>query len=277
MGQRFGFPAIAVAVAVAVVALGACGGSEEPPATTAAAGSDTATTPATDAEATATDAAASDDAISVEINEVNASGQTGTATITPNPPGINVAIDVTNDEGVAQFAFISEGTCDDLGAPFAEIPGQAPAVPPGTTDGKWQADEANPYGDDAVTLDDLRNGAYAVVIVDVSYRGGNSVEIPPEVLIYEPPDPNGPFGRGTRSLRAATFSKQQQALLLARLPSLAALDRSVVGQPHIETTTPFGRISPWNIQEVPGSRFRPGWRRPVGPRTPARSSRNPRG
>ena len=126
VAQRHAVSAVAIAIVVAVVALGACGGSEESPSTT---GEATATTPATDAETPATDSAASDDAISVEINELNASGQTGTATITPNAPGVDVAIRVNNDEGVAQFAGISEGTCDDLGAPFIEIPSEM-GVPP---------------------------------------------------------------------------------------------------------------------------------------------------
>ncbi len=197
MPQRFGFSAVVVAIVLAVVALGACGGSEEPPATSAeAAASDTATTLATDAD-TATDAAASDDAITVDIHEENASGQTGTATFTPKAPGVDVAIQVSNDEGVRQFALISEGTCDDLGAPFAGVEHEGPAFPVGAKDGIWPEQQAKAMlGRDTPTLDDLQSGAHAVVVVDVSYRGGNNVEIPPDVRFYQPPDAQGPFGEG---------------------------------------------------------------------------------
>ena len=136
------------------------------------------------------------------INEMNASGRTASATVTRPDLGL-AAVDVTDDEGGAQFGGSSpEGTCEDLWGTLRLV-----AVSPvARHKGRQLARRERTRTGTSVTLADLQNGAYAVVIVDVSYRGGNAVEIPPDVRMYEPPDPNGPFGGGVPARRVRRHS-----------------------------------------------------------------------
>ena len=56
-----------------------------------------------------------DEGLQVELAEQNASGQSGTATLSPGADGtVNVAIELSNPPADPQPAHIHEGTCGDL-------------------------------------------------------------------------------------------------------------------------------------------------------------------
>ncbi len=60
-------------------------------------------------------ALAAHDVVTVRLDAQNNSGQTGTATLTPEGDKTRVAIELSNDpKGVAQPAHIHMGTCDKL-------------------------------------------------------------------------------------------------------------------------------------------------------------------
>jgi hypothetical protein len=69
---------------------------------------------------TATEAAPQ--SIEVELDEVNASGQSGTATLSPNDDGtLNVTIDLSGGTDEPQPAHIHEGSCPDVGEVVAAL------------------------------------------------------------------------------------------------------------------------------------------------------------
>jgi hypothetical protein len=76
-----------LAIAVAALALAACGGDDEE---------------------------AGDDEVTVELAEIGGSGQTGTATLTAEGDMTNVVVSVDSPVSDSQPAHIHEGTCDDL-------------------------------------------------------------------------------------------------------------------------------------------------------------------
>ena len=53
-----------------------------------------------------------------------------------------------------------------------------------------------------MTVEDIRGGDFAVVVIDDSYRGGITEEIPSDLHVYDAPDPEGPFGGVTHVLAA---------------------------------------------------------------------------
>lgn len=116
----------------------------------------------------------------VALLEGNGSGQTGTATMTGTGEGVAAVVSV-NGQDVAQDAFVASGTCEALDEPVAAIPpAGATSVTGGATDGRFQADGLVRYSDGTpVTVEDIRDGALAVVVIDDSYRGGGTKEIPP--------------------------------------------------------------------------------------------------
>jgi hypothetical protein len=65
------------------------------------------------------------ESIEVELAEVNASGQSGTAALTPNGDGtLDVTIDLSEGSGEPQPAHIHEGSCPDVGdvvAPLKDV------------------------------------------------------------------------------------------------------------------------------------------------------------
>jgi hypothetical protein len=69
--------------------------------------------------------AAVPESIEVELAEVNASGQSGTATLTPNGDGtLDVMIDLSQGSDEPQPAHIHEGSCPDVGdvvAPLKDV------------------------------------------------------------------------------------------------------------------------------------------------------------
>lgn len=87
---------LAVAVTATVLGLSGCGGDEEEPAVS---------TEATPAE---------QEAVTVELQEQNDSGQSGQATLTPEGEQTRVVLDLENPPSVPQPVHIHEGTCDEL-------------------------------------------------------------------------------------------------------------------------------------------------------------------
>jgi hypothetical protein len=62
------------------------------------------------------------ESIEVELAEVNASGQSGTATLTPNGDGtLDVMIDLSPESDEPQPAHIHEGSCPDVGDVVAPL------------------------------------------------------------------------------------------------------------------------------------------------------------
>lgn len=60
--------------------------------------------------------AAAQDTVTIDMNEVDDSGQSGSANITTDGEQVTVAIEIdAGEEGVPQPAHIHEGSCDDLG------------------------------------------------------------------------------------------------------------------------------------------------------------------
>ena len=84
--SRFVLIASVLAMALATVALAACGGDDE----------------------------AGGDDVTVELAEFDGSGQTGTATLTADGEQTRVVIAVDSPVSDSQPAHIHEGTCDDL-------------------------------------------------------------------------------------------------------------------------------------------------------------------
>jgi Cu/Zn superoxide dismutase len=69
---------------------------------------------------TATEAAPQ--SIEVQLAELNASGQSGTATLSPNDDGtLNVTIDLSGGSDEPQPAHIHEGSCPDVGEVVAAL------------------------------------------------------------------------------------------------------------------------------------------------------------
>ena len=92
--------------------------------------------------------AAGDDTVTVELAEQNASGESGTATLTAEGEQTRVVLDLSNPASDSQPAHIHAGTCDNLDP--------APAFPlPNVENGSSDATVD-------VTLDELTGGEYAV-------------------------------------------------------------------------------------------------------------------
>lgn len=87
---------LAVAVTATVLGLSGCGGDEEEPAVS-------------------TDVAPTEqEAVTVELQEQNDSGQSGEATLTPDGEQTRVVLDLENPPSVPQPVHIHEGTCEEL-------------------------------------------------------------------------------------------------------------------------------------------------------------------
>jgi hypothetical protein len=88
-----------VAVAIALLGLGACGGSDDED-----------------------EAGGADTALSLELMEQNGSGQSGTATLTPvGDERTKIVMELSNPPAVPQPAHVHPGPCDDLGDPVAAL------------------------------------------------------------------------------------------------------------------------------------------------------------
>jgi hypothetical protein len=94
------------------------------------------------------DEAAGDDTVTVELAEQNASGESGTATLTAEGEQTRVVLELSNPASDSQPAHIHPGTCATLDP--------APAFPlPNVETGSSEATVD-------VTLDELTSGEYAV-------------------------------------------------------------------------------------------------------------------
>jgi hypothetical protein len=92
---------------------------------------------------------AAGDAVTVQLSEVAGSGQTGTATLTPEGEQTRVVVEIDGDPvSDSQPAHIHEGTCDDL---TPEPAYGLPNVSAGSSETTVDA-----------TLDSLTSGTYAI-------------------------------------------------------------------------------------------------------------------
>jgi hypothetical protein len=142
----------ALGVLAAAVALAGCGGDDvEGAAEEAATQAQTAIEGATDEIASVTSEVgqAVDDGLTVQLNEQDGSGESGTATFTINDDGTtHVVLQVTGGGTDPQPAHIHEGTCDDLNP--------QPAFPlKDVVNGSSETDVN-------ISLDDLMLSSYAV-------------------------------------------------------------------------------------------------------------------
>jgi hypothetical protein len=88
-----------VAVVIALLALGACGGGDDEEG-----------------------AASGDSAVRLELDEQNGSGQSGTATLTAvGDDRTRIVMKLSNPPSVPQPAHVHPGPCDDLGDPVAGL------------------------------------------------------------------------------------------------------------------------------------------------------------
>jgi hypothetical protein len=130
----------------------------------------------------------------VELAEVNGSGQAGTATVTPSAEAVGVSVEVESAD-VAQLALVARGNCAALEEPFATIEGAEQEPLAGTKSGHFETAELTILADGSpATLTDLQQGEFAILVIDATYRGGVVEEIPPDVQVFQGPDPEGPFG-----------------------------------------------------------------------------------
>jgi hypothetical protein len=142
----------AVGVLVAAVALAGCGGDDvEGAAQEAATQAQSVVEGATDEVASVTSEVgqAVDNGLTVQLNEQNGSGESGTATFTINDDGsTHVVLQITGGGTEPQPAHIHEGTCDDLNP--------QPAFPlQDVVNGSSETDID-------ISLDDLTLSSYAV-------------------------------------------------------------------------------------------------------------------
>jgi Cu/Zn superoxide dismutase len=101
---------VATCLLISVLGLAACGGDDE----------GGAVEQVSSVIETATEAVP--ESIEVELAEVNASGQSGTATLSPNDDGtLNVTIDLSGGSDEPQPAHIHEGSCPDVGEVVAAL------------------------------------------------------------------------------------------------------------------------------------------------------------
>ena len=120
--SKFVRVATLLAIAIATLALVACGSDDD-------------------------DAAAGDD-VTVELAEFEGSGQTGTATLTADGEMTQVVISIDSPIADSQPAHIHEGTCDDLTPePLYGLPNVTDGSSDSTVD---------------VSLDTLTSGEYAI-------------------------------------------------------------------------------------------------------------------
>jgi hypothetical protein len=88
-----------IAVVIALLALGACGGEDDEEET-----------------------ASGDSALRLELGEQNGSGQSGTATLTSvDDERTRIVMELSNPPSVPQPAHVHPGPCDDLGDPVAGL------------------------------------------------------------------------------------------------------------------------------------------------------------
>jgi hypothetical protein len=88
-----------VAVVIALLALGACGGEDDEE-----------------------EAASGGSALRLELGEQNGSGQSGTATLTAvGDERTRIVMELSNPPSVPQPAHVHPGPCDDLGGPVAGL------------------------------------------------------------------------------------------------------------------------------------------------------------
>jgi CHRD domain-containing protein len=163
----------ALGVLAAAVALAGCGGDDvEGAAEDAATQAQTAVEGVTDDVASVTSEVgqAVDSGLTVQLNEQNGSGESGTATFTINDDGTtHVVLQITGGGADPQPAHIHEGTCDDLNP--------QPAYPlQDVVDGSSETDVD-------ISLDDLTLSSYAVNVhesaeaVDVYVACGDITDV----------------------------------------------------------------------------------------------------
>ena len=86
--------------------------------------------------------------VTVDLAELNGSGESGTATLTAEGPQTRVVLELSNPASDSQPAHIHKGTCDNLDpAPAFGLPNVESGMSEATVD---------------VTLDALESGEYAV-------------------------------------------------------------------------------------------------------------------
>lgn len=123
--------ALLVLTAALAISLAACGGDDEEPA---------AEPPAT--------APAEEEAVTVEIAEQNGSGESGTATLTPDGDQTTVTIDLTGAPATPQPAHIHSGSCAELG----DVVHALADVTDGTSETSVPASVADLQGDFAINV-----------------------------------------------------------------------------------------------------------------------------
>jgi hypothetical protein len=85
-----------LALLVALAYLPGCGGGEE-------------------------EATASDSGLTLTLSEQDGSGQSGTATLTPDGERTRIVVELSNPPAVPQPSHVHSGTCDDIGAVVAPL------------------------------------------------------------------------------------------------------------------------------------------------------------
>ena len=130
----------------------------------------------------AADAAAE---ITFELDEVNGSGQTGTATFVQSADGLSAAVEVSPTAGL-QHANITRGACERLGDLYAIIQVNQP-------DGTFGASLGAPLGhSEPFSLAGLESGKFVVLIVDIATVGAEEAASL-TVLEVEFPGMNGSY------------------------------------------------------------------------------------
>lgn len=164
---------VALAFVVLLLVLTGCGGSDEEDAVEAATQAASAVTEAAGSVTEEAASVAEDVAggIDVTLNEQNASGQSGTATLTRGEGGtLHVAISISGGTADQQPAHIHEGTCADLNP--------TPAFPLESVNGQSESDVE-------VSLEDLALTPYAINVhkseaeADVYVACGDITDIAP--------------------------------------------------------------------------------------------------
>lgn len=137
--------------------------------------------------------ASHDEPITVELSEFNASGQSGTATLTATGGGLAVEVEVNPaDPKRFQYANVHPGTCENLGPVYFADVGAA------SDDGAFATTRLKRIEDGTpVTLGEVRADEFVVLIVDEFVvliveqpEGGTDASVPADVEapVIEPPE-----------------------------------------------------------------------------------------